>query len=178
MSRITDAIERAKQVTPIAVKNGAKICSPADAKDLILGELVDPTDDIGVREVDENGNIVRSRTLVSQVSPERIYDNRFKRQGTKGVGYDEIWVVPAIDPKGYRAVVSGLEDKDIPVYKITKSKDEPHDFVLAGRTTVDYQKFHSEFTHKLSRESMIKIIPLFALDNEDVSSEDIEEMFK
>lgn len=178
MSRITDALDKAKQVKPIAEKNGIKIVATQDAKDAMAGELLDPTDDLGVRTLNQDGSIARSRTVISQISTYRIYDNRFKRQGTKGVGYDEVWVVPAIDPKGYRAVVLGMEDRNIPVYKITKSKDEQHDFILAGKTTVDYQKFHSEFTHKLSEESMKKIIPLFALENDEITNDDIEEMFK
>ena len=94
-----------------------------------------------------------------------------------GVGYDELWVVPAIEQKGYRAVVQGMEDKDIPVYKITKDK-ETGEYVLAGKTTVDYQKFHSEFTHKLGEESMRKILPLVAQESDDVTNDDIEEFFK
>lgn len=177
MKRLREILSDADKVKPIAVRNGTKICAPSDAQALIINELVEPTPDIGDRTVDEKGNILRSRTLVSQVSPERLYDNRYKRQGTKGTGYDEIWVVPAIDPKGYRAVVSGLEDKDIPVYRITKDK-ETGNFILVGKTTVDYQKYHSEFTHKLGEESMKKIIPLFALEDQDVSSEEIETLFK
>lgn len=177
MKRLREILSDADKVKPIAVRNGTKICAPADAQALIINELVEPTPDIGDRTVDEKGNILRSRTLVSQVSPERLYDNRYKKQGIKGPGYDEIWIVPAIDPKGYRAVVSGLEDKDIPVYRITKDK-ETGNFILVGKTTVDYQKYHSEFTHKLGEESMKKIIPLFALEDQDVSSEEIETLFK
>lgn len=177
MSKLRDAILNAGKVKPIAVKNGTKICSPSDASALMQEELIDPTPDIGVRKVNPDGSIARSRTIVSQISPERMYDNRFKRQGTKGVGYDELWIVPAIDPKGYRAVVQNLEDKTIPVYRITKDKDSG-EFILVGKTTVDYQKFHSDFTNKLSEESMKKILPLLALENDDVSSENIEDFFK
>lgn len=177
MSRITDALDKAKQVKPIAEKNGTKIVATQDAKAAMAGELLDPSDDLGVRTLNEDGSIARSRTVISQISTFRIYDNRFKRQGTKGVGYDELWVVPAIDPKGYRAVIQNLEDRNIPVYRITKDKDT-QEFILAGKTTVDYQKFHSEFTHKLSEDSMKKIIPLFALENDDVTNDDIEDIFK
>lgn len=177
MSKLKDAILNANKVEPIAIKNGTKICSPADASALMQEELVDPTPDIGVRKVNPDGSIARSRVIVSQISPDRIYDNRFKKQGTKGVGYDELWIVPAIDPKGYRAVVLNLEDKTIPVYRITKDKDSG-EFVLVGKTTVDYQKYHSEFTNKLGESSMKKILPLLALENDDVSSEDIEDYFK
>lgn len=177
MSRITDALKKADEVKPIAVKNGTKIVDAKDASAAIAGELLDPTPDIGGRTLNKDGSIARSRTLVSQISTSILYDNRYKRQGTKGVGYDEIWVVPAIDPKGLRAVRYGLEDKAIPVYRITKDKDTK-EFILAGKTTVDYQTFHSDFTNKLSKESMEKIIPLFALENDDVSSDDIENYFK
>ena len=177
MSRLTDALESAKKVKPIAIKNGTKICSPADASALMAEELIDPTPDMGTRKMSPDGKIARSRVLVSQVSPERLYDNRYKKQGTKGVGFDEVWVVTAIEPKGYRAVVQGMEDKDIPVYRITKDKDTG-EFVLAGKTTVDYQKFHSEFTHKLGEESMKKILPLIAQESDDVTNDDIEEFFK
>ena len=177
MSKLTEALEEAKKVKPIAIKNGAKVCAPADASALMAQELLDPTPDIGVRKLGPDGKVQRSRTLVTQVSPERMYDNRYKRQGTKGVGYDEIWVVTAIEQKGYRAVVQGMEDKDIPVYKITKDK-ETGEYVLAGKTTVDYQKFHSEFTHKLGEESMRRILPLVAQESDDVTNDDIEEFFK
>ena len=174
MSRITDALEKASKVEPIAVRNGTKVVSAEDAKDAMAGELLDPTEDLGERTLNPDGTIARSRTLISQISKYRIYDNRYKRQGTKGVGYDEIWVVPAIDPKGYRAVIQNMEDKNIPVYRLSRSKEEPHDFILVGKTSVDYQKFHSEFTNKLSEESMKKIIPLFALEGDDITNDDIE----
>lgn len=177
MSRLTEALDNAKKAKPIAVKNGTKICAPADASALMAQELLDPTPDIGTRKLTPDGKIARSRVLVSQVSPERLYDNRFKKQGTKGVGYDELWVVTAIEQKGYRAVVQGMEDKDIPVYRITKDK-ETGNLKLEGKTTVDYQKFHSEFTHKLGKESMEKILPLIAQESDDVSNEDIEDYFK
>lgn len=177
MSKITDAIDRAKQVKPIAVRNGTKVVDVSDAAAAVQGELVDPTEDLGVRELDNKGNIVRSRTLVSQISKARLYDNRYKKQGTKGVGYDEIWVVPAIDPKGYRAVISGMEDKQIPVYVISKDKDTG-EFYLKAKTTVDYQKFHSDFTHKLGEKSMERLIPLFALENQDVTPDEIDDLFK
>lgn len=177
MSRITDALDKAREVKPVAIKNGTKIVDAKDASAAVQGELLDPTPDIGQRTMNPDGTIARSRVVVSQVSLNYLYDNRYKYQGTKGPGFNEIWVVPAIDPKGFRAVVSGMEDKDIPVYRITKDKDTL-EFTLAGKTTVDYQKFHSDFTNKLSRESMEKILPLLALENDDVSNDDIEEFFK
>lgn len=177
MSRITDALDEAKRVKPIAVRNGTKVVDVRDAQAAMAGELLDPTPDLGQRTLNRDGSIARSRVLIAQISKAYLYDNRYKKQGTKGVGYDEIWVVPAIDPKGYRAVVSGLQDKDIPVYRITKDKDTG-DFKLAGKTTIDYQKFHSDFNNKLSEESMAKIMPLFALEQDDVSTDNIEDFFK
>lgn len=175
MSRITDAIDRAKEVKPIAIKNGTKIVDAKDAQAAIQGELVDPTPDLGQRTLNRDGSIARSRTIVSQISLARLYDNRYKYTGTKGAGNNEIWVVPAIDPKGFRAVIYGLEDKDIPVYRVTRDKDT-NEFILAGKTTVDYQKFHSDFTHKLSQESMAKILPLLTEENDVITNDDIEQI--
>lgn len=169
-------MEKAKEVKPIAVKNGTKIVGSQDASAAMAGELIDPSEDLGQRELNADGSIARSRVLIAQISENRYYDNRYKIQGTKGTGYNEIWLVPAIDIKGFRAVVSGMEDKNIPVYILSKTTEEPHNFYLKGKTTVDYQKFHSEFTHKLNKESMQKILPLLTLESDDVTNDDIENL--
>ena len=178
MSIVRDAIENADKVKPIAVKHGTKVASPADAKDLIIAEIVDPTPDIGQRTLNKDGTVARSRTLVSQMNPAFLYDNRYMIHGVKGAGYNELWVIPAASSKGFRTIVQNMEDKDIPVYRISKDK-ETGEYFLVGITTVDYQKYHSEFTHKLDEESMKRIMPLFALDtNEDITSEKIDDLFK
>ena len=139
MSIVRDAINNADKVKPIAVKHGTKVASPADAKDLIIAEIVDPTPDIGQRTLNKDGTVARSRTLVSQMNPAFLYDNRYKIQGVKGAGYNELWVIPAASSKGFRAIVQNMEDKDIPVYRISKDKDTG-EYILLGITTVDYQK--------------------------------------
>lgn len=167
---IREILEQADKVDIIAEKNGTKVVSPSDAAALIKQEALDPTPDLGQRTVNPDGSIARSRTLVSQISKEFLYDNRYKRQGVKGSGYNEVWVVPAVDPKGYRAVVQGMQDKDIPAYIFSKQTDTG-EIYLKGVTTVDYQKFHSEFTHKLDEEAMKQIMPFLASAGEGISSD-------
>jgi len=175
MSLVRDALDKAKEVKPIAIKNGTKICSPKDAEALIIDELIDPTPDIGQRTLNKDGSIARSRTLVSQVDPAFLYDNRYKIQGVKGAGYNELWVIPAISPRGFRAIVQGMEDKEIPVYRISKDKDTG-EYFLVGTTTVDYKQYHSEFTKKLDQQSMEKIMPLFG--DEEISADAIDSLFR
>ena len=156
MSKLRNALNEADKVKPIAEKNGVKICAPSDARKLIEEELLDPTADLGTRVINPDGSIARSRVLISQVSPERLYDNRFKKQGTKGVGYDELWVVPAVDPKGYRAVVNGMEDKNIPVYlgEMGCSRHSDEDF--------PYQLYYMEYFCKAAAD---RLLPMYVWDN-------------
>lgn len=177
MSIVRDALANAEKVKPIAVKNGTKIVAPADARDLIIEELIDPTPDVGQRTLNPNGTIARSRTLVSQMNPSFLYDNRYKIQGVKGAGYNELWLISAATQKGFRAIIQQMEDREIPVYRISKDRDTG-EFVLLGKTTVDYQKYHSEFTNKLDEESMKAIMPLFIREDDEISSESINEIFK
>lgn len=174
---IREIIENADKVEPIAVKNGTKVVAPSDARDLLIEELLNPTPDIGQRTLNPNGTIARSRTVVSQLSPAFLYDNRYKIQGVKGAGYNELWLIPAASTKGFRAIIQHMEDKEIPVYRISKDKDSG-EYILVGKTTVDYQKYHSEFTNKLDEESMKKIMPLFIKEDEDISSESIDNIFR
>lgn len=177
MVDIREVIRNADKVEPIAEKNGTKIVDPADARDLLIEELIQPTPDIGQRTLNRDGSIARSRTLVAQVSKAYLYDNRYKIQGVKGAGFNELWLVPAASLKGFRVIIKNMEDKDIPVYRISKDKDTG-EYFLVGKTTVDYQKFHSEFTNKLDEESMKKIMPLFINEDEDISSQSIDELFR
>lgn len=177
MVNIREVIENADKVEPIAVKNGTKIVDPADAKDLLIEELIQPTPDIGQRTMNRDGSIARSRTLVSQMSKAYLYDNRYKIQGVKGAGYNELWLIPAASVKGFRVIIQGMEDKDIPVYRISKDKDSGK-YILVGKTTVDYQKYHSEFKDKLDEDSMKAIMPLFINEGEDISTVSIEDIFR
>lgn len=175
MSLVRDALDKASEVKPIAIKNGTKIVSPKDAEALIIDELVDPTPDIGQRTLNKNGTIARSRTIVSQIDPSFLYDNRYKIQGVKGAGYNELWVIPAISQRGFRAIVQHMEDREIPVYRISKDK-ETGDFFLVGQTTVDYAEYHKDFNHKLDEASMKKIMPLFG--EEEISTDAIDSLFR
>lgn len=177
MIDIRDVIRNADQVEPIAVKNGTKVVDPSDARDLLIEELLQPRVGIGDRTLNKDGSIARSKVVVSQLSKAYLYDNRYKIQGVKGAGYNELWLIPAASVKGFRAIIKNMEDKDIPVYRISKNKDTG-EYYLVGKTTVDYQKYHSDFTNKLDEESMKKIMPLFINEDENISSEPIEELFK
>lgn len=174
---IRDVISNAEKVEPIAVKGGTKIVAPSDARDLLIEELIDPTPDIGLRTMNPDGSIAKSRTLVSQLDPAYLYDNRYKIQGVKGAGYNELWLISAASVKGFRTIVQQMEDKEIPVFRISKDR-ETGEYILVGKTTVDYQKYHSEFTNKLDEESMKKIMPLFIDEDENISAESIDNIFR
>lgn len=172
MSRLLDILEQARDIEPIAVRNGVKIYSMDDARAVMQANALEGEDALPMMTRNPDGSIARSRHNIAIISENDLYDNRCFRKKTPGQGSDEFWVVPTATTSGYRAIRQKMNDEQIYVYVITRDKDT-QELSLKRVTTVSASDFKSDFTHKLDEKSMKQILPLIADQEEGITPEEI-----
>lgn len=172
MSRLLDILEQAKDVEPIAVRNGVKIYSMEDARTVMKANALEGEDSLPLMTRNPDGSIARSRHNIAIISENDLYDNRCFRKKTPGQGSDEFWIVSTATTSGYRAIRARMNDEQIYAYIVTRDKDT-QELVLKRVTTVSAADFKSDFTHRLDEKSMKQILPLIAEQEEGVTPEEI-----
>lgn len=172
MSRLLDILEQAKDIKPIAVRNGVKIFSMDDARAVMQANSLEGEESLPLITRNPDGSIARSRSNMAIISENDLYDNRCYRKKTPGVGSDEFWIVSTATTSGYRAIRQRMNDEQIYVYIVSRDKDTK-ELALKRITTVSASEFKSDFTHKLDEKSMKQILPLIAEQEEGITPEEI-----
>lgn len=172
MSRLLDILEQAKDIQPIAVRNGVKIYSMDDARAIMQANKLEGDEALPMISRNPDGSIARSRCNVAIISENDLYDNRCYRKKTPGVGSDEFWIVSAATTSGYRAIKQKMNDEQIYAYVVSRDKDT-NELYLKRITTISASDFKTDYTHKLNEESMKQILPLIAEQEEGVTPEEI-----
>lgn len=172
MSRLLDILEQARDIEPVAIRNGVKIYSMDDARAVMQANALEGDESLPMITRNPDGSIARSRCNIAIISENDLYDNRCFKKKTPGVGSDEFWVVSTATTSGYRAIRQRMNDEQIYVYVVSRDKDT-NDLVLKRVTTVSAADFKSDFTHKLDEKSMKQILPLIAEQEEGITPEEI-----
>ncbi len=157
MSKMTDILNLAEKVEPLAEKNGQKIVSFEDASILANADGFDPTPDTGTRTYNADGTLARTRQRTSAINVDSYFENRYKYVQSK----KELMVVT-----DFRAIreqhLGRVYSKVIPCYVFTRDKDTGK-LLLEKTTTISDTEFISGYTKKLSIDAMKEILPL--IDN-------------
>lgn len=172
MSRLLDILERAKDIEPIAIRNGVKIYSMDDARAVMQANALEGEESLPLITRNPDGSIARSRSNIAIISERDLYDNRCFRKKTPGQGSDEFWIVTTATTSGYRAIRQKMNDEQIYAYIVTRDKDT-NELKLKRVTTISASDFKSDFTHKLDEKSMKQILPLIAEQEEGITPEEI-----
>ena len=69
MTSVTEIIENAKKVEPIAEKDGRKIVTFEDAAALANMEGIEPSPKTGVRSYNPDGSLARTRKSTAAINP-------------------------------------------------------------------------------------------------------------
>lgn len=156
MSKMTEILNAAENVEPLAEKNGQKIVSFEDASVLANAEGFDPTPDTGTRTYNADGTLARIRKRTSAINVDSYFENRYKTNSKK-----EMMVVT-----DFRAIreqhLGRVYSKVIPCYVFTRDK-ETGELRLDRTTTISDTEFISGYTKKLSIDAMKEVLPL--IDN-------------
>lgn len=172
MSRLLDILEQAKDIEPIAIRNGVKIYSVDDARAVMQANALEGEESLPLLTRNPDGSIARSRSNISIINENDLYDNRCYRKKTPGQGSDEYWVVSTATTSGYRAIRQRMNDEQIYAYVIGRDK-ESGELKLKRVTTVSASEFKTDFTHKLDQKSMKAILPFIAEQEEGITPEEI-----
>ena len=170
-SAILETLTAASEVKPYAEVNGVKVVSFEDAATLANAEGYEPTPDTGLRTMNPDGSLARSRKLTSAINKDTYFDNRYKLKGK--IGSREMWVVDAFEPLGYRAIKEQATGqvfmKNIPCHVFVRD-DETKELRIDRVEMVSDSEFVSDFTNKLSIENMVEIRKLIAEYGSDLTA--------
>lgn len=148
---ILTALEAARDVVPIAEKNGLKIVTFEDQRVLAQADLVNGND-LGNRTVDGRGFPSRSRTPYAAINKDHLFINRYR------VVNDTLQVVT-----DYRAIkeqdTGHVYVSSLPAYTIAR---EGKALKLGKTVIISDKEFIGEFTKQLNEEAMRKVLPLIA----------------
>lgn len=141
-----------QNVKPLTNVNGTPLVSFREQRDVNLEMMKDKLD-IGIREMNPDGSIAKSRTTSAAINEDVFYDNRYR------VVEDTLEIVTAQTVDGYRAIKeqsSGhVFTKMVPAYSL---KREGGKLKLIKPITVSDSDFISEFTHKAPKENMKEVL--------------------
>jgi len=163
--RLKELYDKYDKVTPLAEKDGEKICTFEDAAVLNSFNAQEPK--IGTQTRNPDGTLARTGKRVHAINPDYFFSNRYKVKGKK------LHVVSGHTVEGYRCIKEQASGhvylKTIPVYVL--SRDAEGNLVLDKTTTISDTEFISDFTNKLDNKSMAEIMPLIASSGSEITAD-------
>lgn len=160
---ILEILKMAESVEPIMEKNGTKIVNYDDANVLAAEELIEGDRDIGVRTMNPDGTLARSRVRFAAVNEDSLYENRF-RVVTEG---KEKKVQIVVDRRAIRDQSTGrIYTARVPAYQIQRDDGK---LKVEKILTVSDNEFIGEFVEKAGKKDMVEIMPLLDSAGLDIS---------
>lgn len=156
---IREIIEDAKDVKPIADKGETKVFSFDDYTKAVQAEIIDGAPDTGLRAVNPDGSIARSRVVMSGVNENVVYGNLGYVKKTAGAGSDELWICPQQITECYEFVANPQytpHKQKVFVFKQGMSKDDKGKIYLDRTMMIDGADARSKLVHSY-KEDLIKL---------------------
>lgn len=165
MKSVREILESALNIEPLAEVHNTKLVTFEEYQEANYADALNKND-TGIRKLNPDGSIARSKTKYAAVSEEVYYDNRFKIVEDEGKKKYVI-VIPQTSDDAYlsvKALATGKmpPKKRVPAYVI--SRGNHNKLVCEKRVTVSDEDFLANFNHKLDKESMKKILPCLKAD--------------
>lgn len=147
MANIKEYLEKAEQVKPIAERNGRKIVTFEDQRNLATASNINK-EHVGGLEWNKDGSLARTKGTTAAVNPEYMFANRYKKVKNK------YYVVT-----DFRAI-EGLETNSVPYRHITASQIGEFEgrVVCEKIVIISDEDFAKDFTRKLDFASMVKVL--------------------
>jgi len=158
---ILETLQEAKSIEPIAVKNGVKIVSFADAATLANADFINKEAQTGMRTYNPDGTLARSRKSFVAINEDSYFSNRYKVKSKK------MYVVT-----DYRAIKEQSTGKcyikNIPCYVFYR--DENGKLAIEKVQTISDSEFVSDFVNTLDKSAMRELLPLIATFGHEVTA--------
>lgn len=165
MKSVREILESALKIEPLAEVHGTQLVTFEEYQEANYADALNKND-TGIRKLNPDGSIARSKTKYAAVSEDVYYDNRFKiiEEDSKK---KYVIVVPQTSDDAYlsvKALNNGKmpPKKRVPAYVISRGKYNA--LVCEKRVTVSDDDFIANFNHKLDKESMKKVLPCLKAD--------------
>lgn len=160
---MTEIINKANKVKPIATQNGIPVVSFEDQMNLAQADLFEGTVGLGIREMNADGTFARSRATNVAVRPNAYFLNRYK------VARGKLYVVT-----DYRAITeqatNAIYRKQIPAFQFARDK-ETNELVFEKVVQISDAEFVADYTNTLDREAMEEILPLIMDVGSDIQAD-------
>lgn len=161
MSNVLETLKKADAVEPIAEKDGMKIVTFEDAVLLSQAEIIENTEDIGVRQLNPDGTLARSKVTVAAVNEDAMYDNRFRQVGNKKM------IQMVVDKRAIRDQRTGkIYTARVPAYQIVRENGR---LKIDRILTVSDDEFIRDFVEKAGKKDMAEIYPLISNAESDIT---------
>lgn len=169
---ILETLKQAEAVKPLMTKNGIKVVSFEDAKLLSEAERIEGVPDTGIRAMNPDGSMARSRVTVAGVNKDVLYENRY-RLIKEGEGKDEkakIQIV--VDKRAIKDQSTGkIYTARVPAYQIIRERGK---LKVEKVLTVSDIEFIGDFNSKAGEKDMVEILPLLDNAERDITVTSIE----
>lgn len=172
MSSITQILDEAKDIKPIAEKNGAKVYNADDYVKAVQAEIIDPTPDMGTRMVNRDGSIAKSRSVAEIVDEKALYGNL----GTvvkKGVGGTELWIAPQAIAEDYEFVANpSYTPHKVKVFVFKSGKDDNGKMHIDRVEMMNGADARSKLVKSYSEEVMKECLELISKQGQEITKEE------
>lgn len=164
-----ELLQKADEVNVYAEEHGSRLVSFEDAAILGAADSIEGKIDTGMRKLNPDGTLARSKARTVAINLEAYTNNRFRTKRAKDG--KELQIV--ID---YRAIVDlqmgrTIYTSKVPVHVIIR--DEAGNLKYVKTITVSDSEFVSEFTNKLGVNEMLEILPLLNNAGNEVSESEM-----
>lgn len=164
MPRVSEILEAAEKVKPIAEKDGKKIVTFEDAVALANMEGIEPTPKTGMRNYNPDGSLAGIRTRAAAINPANYFANRYYMTAKR--------LKVVVDWRAIHEQASGqIYLSNIPAYVFMR--DEKGVLFIEKIETISDAEFVAKYTDSLNEDAMKQIAPLIADYGSDVTATDL-----
>lgn len=161
-------MKKASEVKPYGVVEGTKIVDYKDVVALQEAEMLENAADPGIRKMNPDGTIARSKCSYAAIKLSDHLANRYRyvRSGQK----KKVQIVTdwrAIDEQKTGQVYLAK----IPCTEIEKDGDK---FKVTRRLTISDDEFIKDFVHTLPESRMLELLPLIEEGAGEITEEDLD----
>lgn len=175
MSKISSILEEAKDLKPISEENGTKVFGADDYAKAVMKELADPSPDIGTREINPDGSIARSRTVVAVVNENALYGNLGCVKKLGAAGGTEVWLAPQAVQEDYEFVSNPQyipHKVKVFVFRQSIKKEDEGRVFLHRIMMVDGAEARSQLVNSYNEDFMKTCLELISENGQEITKEE------
>lgn len=165
---VFETLKQAASVEPVAEKNGMKIVAMEDAVLMAQAQILDGEEDPGIRTMNPDGSLARSRVTVAAIDVDTYYNNRYRVIEEDGKKKAQV----VVDKRAIKDQSTGrIYTARVTAYQFYREKGKLR---LDKILTVSDSDFIAEFIQRAGRKDMVEILPLLEKAEHDITVTSID----